>query len=129
LAQLQTTDRQFSLMIIATFLSLILRVIGSIAGPIILIIAARKIMVGRSQWPGYVILVHAIYALIAYVPFILIHPIIQNLGWGLRIETYAKITTILSPISWIMSLASAIAILTVCRRLAQFSKSHDNQSA
>ena len=119
LAQMQTTEWELSLMMLATFLSLVFRIIGGVTGPIIMLVAAKKLMRIPSRWPAYVFSLTAVYSILSQALYVTIHPIVQNLGYGLRIETYVKISQVLVPIGLLLSLATSIAVLTVCKRLAR----------
>ena len=119
LAQWQTTERHFNLMLLGIYLSLVFRIIAAWAGPIIMLVAAKKLMRIPSRWPAYVIGGGAIYNLLLSPLNIMTHPIVQHLHVGISLETYAKIGTYLYPVSWLLSFACAFSMLTVCKRLAE----------
>ena len=116
-------------MMLAAFGSLLFIVVRGLVGPILMLVAAKHLMTCPSKWPAHVIRWAAVYGLLMNVPNIMINPLMQNMGIGLRNETYFKVVPYLSPLSFIVGLASAIAVLTVCKRLATMHRPSTNRDA
>ena len=92
--------------------SLLLTIVCVLPASIIMLIAAKKLMACAPRWPAYVIGGAAVYS--PLVP-ILLNPIVRNISLGLP---YSKIIGVLNVVSWLVGIASSIAILTVCKRFA-----------
>jgi hypothetical protein len=103
---------------IVAFMYLVFMIVGGLPAPIIMLVAAKKLMSCSPRWPAYVIGGAAVYHLLMQIPQLMHSPIAENLAFRLPTETYLKIIRIASGVNWFVGLASAIAILTVCKRLA-----------
>jgi len=119
---MQTTSSQFTLVLLSALGAIVCTILVSIAYSVILIVAAKKILVCNSRWPAYVILCSAIFSVLSLVLSLSLNPIARTHGLGIRIETYTKLSAIVTPLGWIVHIGLAIAVLAVCRRLALSTK-------